>query len=69
VERTPVVSSHIASIGYSSQEQTLEVEFNDGAVYQYFGVPDVIYEEFLHASSHGRFFHNFIRDAYPYSRM
>ena len=62
--RQPVSSSNIRSIGYDSESNTLEVEFLSGRVYQYFDVPESIYNELMHASSHGSFFHRYIRDRY-----
>lgn len=35
MEREPVVSSNIASIGYDENNNILEVEFNNGNVYEY----------------------------------
>lgn len=35
MERTSVTSSNINSIGYDADSQTLEIEFNNGAVYEY----------------------------------
>lgn len=43
MERTYVESTNIASIGY--EQDTLELEFLSGGVYQYFDVPRHIYEE------------------------
>ena len=39
MERTPVTSTDILSIGYDTDNQTLEIEFIRGAVYQYSDVP------------------------------
>jgi len=69
VDRTPVGSSNIASIGYDPDSQTLEVEFVKGGIYQYFQVPSTVYEEFMAASSKGSFHSNSIKNRYPYSRV
>jgi len=37
--RMSVSSSNISSVGYDPKTQTLEVEFHNGGVYQYFNVP------------------------------
>jgi len=66
MNRTPVSSSHVASVGYDPNTLTLEVEFNDGSVYQYFDVPETVYQELLRASSVGTFMHANIRDNYRY---
>jgi uncharacterized protein len=67
--RTTVNSSNIKSIGYNSQSATLEVEFTSGDVYQYFNVPEYLYQQFLHASSHGQFLNENIRYNYRYQKV
>jgi len=69
MERYPVTSSNVASIGYDEGSETLEVEFVDGSIYQYYGVPQNLYEQMIQASSKGRFLHAYIKNAYPYSRV
>lgn len=69
MNRTPVSSSNIASIGYDNGTSTLEVEFVGGSVYQYFDVPERVYLEFMRASSKGQFLHAHIKDVYRYSRV
>jgi len=44
------------------------VRFAHGDWYTYFAVPASIYEAFIAAESRGRFFHEQIRDRYPYRR-
>ena len=65
MERNSVNSSNIAGIGYEPTSQLLEVAFHSGSVYQYSGVPVTIYEAFLTAGSHGKYFYSHIRDKYP----
>jgi hypothetical protein len=69
MNRQFVQSSNLASVGYNSQAAVLEIEFNSGSVYQYYGVPKAIYEGLMSANSHGRFFHAYIRDVYQYQRI
>ena len=64
MERTRVSSSNIRSIGYDAQNEVLEVEFVNGGIYQYFGVPKNIYERLMAASSKARFLSTHIRDRY-----
>ena len=47
-----VESSNFASIGYDLEKEILEIEFNHGGVYQYFDVPQSVYEELMNADSH-----------------
>ena len=43
MERQSVSSSNLRSIGYDHSSSTLEVEFNNGSIYQYFDVPENVY--------------------------
>lgn len=65
MHRIPVSSSNIRAIGYEPASQTLEVEFRDGSVYQYFGVPESIHSTLMAANSHGRYFDAHVKKA-PY---
>lgn len=68
MQRTPVTSSLVASAGYVPEYKVLEIEFQDGRSYQYFGVPERIYKGLMAAESRGRYFNEHIRDAYIYGR-
>jgi len=62
MNRVPVSSSNIKSIGYDNG--TLEIEFNAGAVYQYSDVDVITFNNLMEADSVGSFFtqnikHNF----------
>jgi hypothetical protein len=63
-----VESEAIEEIGYQPAGATLFVRFAHGGWYTYFGVPRKVYRDFLAADSHGRFFHEHVRDRYPYRR-
>ncbi len=69
MERYSVASSNIASIGYDADTNTLEVEFLSGAIYQYYNVPQNMYDQLGQAGSKGRFLNTYIKNAYPYSRV
>jgi hypothetical protein len=69
VNRDSVASSNISSIGYDEPAQTLEVEFKDGSVYQYYNVQRALYEQLMQAGSKGQFLHYNIKNVYPYSRV
>lgn len=70
MERIPVSSSNLASVGYDMNGAVLEVEFNHGGVYQYSGVPSEIYQGLMNAGSHGTFFDQFVKKAgYSYSKV
>lgn len=69
MQRQPVSSSNIASIGYDAQSETLEVEFLDGSVYQYFNVPSGTYEGLMAASSHGSYLNAHVKGTYQYQKL
>lgn len=64
MDRQKVSSSNIASIGYDINSNTLEIEFHDGGVYQYYGVGESVYVSLMSAASHGSYFSNFVKDRY-----
>ena len=69
MEKSNVSSSNVRSIGFDNGTDTLEVEFQNGSIYQYYNFPEHLYERFLQAPSKGRFLYSYIRNAYPYSRV
>lgn len=56
MNRIPVSSSNLASVGYDAENMVLEVEFHSGGIYQYFNVPASKYEALMKANSHGTYF-------------
>ena len=69
MNRTPVNSSNINSIGYDPSSETLEVQFNDGSVYQYFEVAIYDYDGLLNASSKGKYLNQYIKGTYEFERV
>ena len=69
MQRDSVASSNVASLGYDPTTETLEVEFLSGSVYQYYNVPENIYDQMKRSASKGRFLHIYVKNAYPYSRV
>ena len=69
MERQYVMSTNIQSIGYNVEDQILEIEFKNGGVYQYHGVPELEYENIMMAGSHGTYFNEHIRNTYPHLRF
>jgi hypothetical protein len=70
MQRTPVSSSALASVGYDTRKRQLEVEFTSGRVYVYFDFPVSEYENLLAAESLGRYFGDHVRNAgYRYAQI
>lgn len=69
MEREYVDSSMITSIGYDSNTSTLEIEFNSGAVWQYFDFPESSWHDFRNSGSKGRYFYKEIKNQYRETRV
>ena len=70
MDRVPVSSSNLRSVGYDPSTSTLEVEFNSRSVYQYYGVPQTVHTGLMQAASHGQYFDRFVKKAgYRYHQV
>ena len=69
MNRTPVASSDLKSVGYDPKTKTLEIAFNSGGIYQYSNVPEMEYRSLMSAGSHGKYFHRHIKGSYSYRKI
>ena len=69
MNRTSVSSSNLRSVGYDSSTETLEVEFHNGGIYQYFGVPSNIHDTLMSANSHGEYFAANVKNNYRWQKI
>ena len=69
MDRIPVESSNVSSIGYDAASNTLEVAFHNGSVYQYADVPASVYHAFMEAPSKGRFVHQHLTNQFRYTKI
>lgn len=69
MERQPVSSTIVASIGYDKASAVLEVEFVSGAVYQYFDVPGEVYFEVMAAKSIGKVMTSGVIGRFRFARL
>ena len=74
MNRRPVSSSNIASIGWEESEEgssdgTLEVAYRSGHIYQYADVPESTYRALLGASSVGKSVNSMIVGRYTEQRV
>ncbi|HPQ71854.1 MAG TPA: KTSC domain-containing protein [bacterium] len=67
--RQSVVSSNVRSVGHDSASNTLEVEFRNGSVYHYYGVPQQKYHALVNAHSVGTYLSAHIKGIYNYRRI
>jgi len=70
MNRQPVSSSSVCSVGYDPETQVLEIEFTKNhRVYQYHGVPQDVYESLMAAESVGSYLHWNIKGTYPHNEV
>ncbi|MBU1693906.1 MAG: KTSC domain-containing protein [Verrucomicrobia bacterium] len=64
-----VESTLVQQVGYDPATQTLTVKLvTDGSVYEYFGVPQEVYDQFMAAESKGNFFSKNIKNVYKFQK-
>lgn len=61
MERIAVDSSQIAAVGHDPLADVMEIQFRTGGVYRYAGVSLALFQGFLSAESHGKFFGEHIK--------
>ncbi len=61
IPREPVASSAIAFVGYSKRLQILEIEFLNGAIYRYVGVPRSVHHKLMASQSKAHYYHEHVR--------
>lgn len=69
MNRTPVRSSNLGSVGYDANQRTLEIEFKSGGLYEYYDVPIEVHDELMNAESHGKYFNENIKESYESKRI
>lgn len=69
MERLPVKSSNLKSIGYDESSSLLEVEFKDASIYHYFAVPINIFRGLMSANSKGSYLQDHVKDRYTYRKI
>ncbi len=70
MERQSVSSQNLSSVGYDEETSVLEIAFNSGFVYQYYGIPVFLYTGLMFAASKGEYFDRNIRKGhYSYRQV
>jgi hypothetical protein len=62
-------SSHLQEYEYDAASETLTVQFQNGSVYQYSGVPMDRYEKLRQSGGSGTVFHSEIRGRYAAAKL
>ena len=63
-----VDSEAMQEVEYDAGSRTLRIRFADGRWWRYFDASAAVYEGLITAESHGRYFHEHIRDRFRYER-
>ena len=61
-------SSNVAGFGYDDERRVLKVEFKNGSVYDYFDVPDQVFNGMKSASSVGQYLAQQVKGTFRYAR-
>ncbi|WML67926.1 MAG: hypothetical protein METHP_01494 [Methanoregula sp. SKADARSKE-2] len=69
MERQPVKSCNLKSVGYDDNFKNLEIEFHSGIIYQYQCVPSKIFTDLMASQSVGSFFTSKIQNRYRSKRL
>ena len=70
MDRDPVTSTSIRSVGYDPKSKKLEVEFLKGAVYMYSDVSETVYNSLMTSESIGGAFATLIKGGgFPYEKV
>jgi KTSC domain len=64
-----VDSTTLRTVGYDPERQLLQIEFQNRSIYQYFEVPQSVYEELMEAPSKGAYFNRTIRPRFDHARV
>lgn len=69
MERTPVESRAIASLGYDEATEVLEIEYRNGAVYRYLRVPASVYAWLQRTPNKGAFVARMVANDYAFEEQ
>jgi hypothetical protein len=64
LQREPVASKVLRSVGYDAGTSELEVEFTTGRVYRFRAVPEGVHAWLMRTPAKGAYFNRMIRDRY-----
>lgn len=62
-------SSNIAGFDYDPDQQVLIVEFINGGRYNYYDVPESVFEEMQAATSKGQYLARNVKNVFRYARV
>jgi hypothetical protein len=69
MEREPVKSSQLKSVGFDAESGILEVEFNGGGIYRYLSVTKETHQGLMEAQSIGKYFGQQVRGKFKFEKQ
>ncbi len=69
MDMTNVDSSNVEAVGYDEDSSTLQIEFKDGSMYQYFDVSEDVFIGLRDTDSVGGYLNSVIKGSYRYSKV
>jgi hypothetical protein len=69
IERVPVESSNLKSVGFDEKARVLEIEFHHGGLYRYHDVPQETHAALMKAESKGKYFQAHIRNKFRFEKI
>ena len=70
MEKTRVKSNTIRTVGYDEPTQILEIDFQQGGTYRYFGVSKKIYDSMIKPSTTpDEYYERFIKNRYRHEKI
>lgn len=61
LERQPVKSRILRSVGYDDSAKILEIEFQNNLIYQFLDVPPKVFTDLMHSGEVGKYFTEKVR--------
>ncbi len=69
IDMQPVESGQIAAVGFDSAEKILAVQFKNGGLYHYHGVPQEKFAALMQAESVGKFHAQHIKGKHEFRKI
>jgi hypothetical protein len=69
MEMINVDSSNIESVGYDEDSSTMQLQFKNGGLYQYFDVPEDVFIGLRDAPSAGKYLAERIKGVFRFSKV
>lgn len=69
MNRTGVTANGIAQVGYEQGSEILEIEFTSGKVFQFYNVPEKMFDQFMNTTQKESYYEINIYERFPYKRI